>query len=243
MSLDSIHYAIETTFAPMVVCEKPYDEIDHPVSLRRSELVTSDYFEAQRCAYGRSDVGQVAWGHSVRLFQHRLLARLRALSSASSESTGFGPDLPLPKPWRVFQCEPASIGTNTEWASAVRLLVQGLNISDYLRTHAWAREAPQRAPSVAGLAEHVDRRSAAWHVVTEAADELRRRFPGRLELRVERVEYNDGGGPVGGELFLVIGTELDGAAAHDKLEAFMDEYWLDRMQAQPSLPIPTIELL
>lgn len=97
--------------------------------------------------------------------------------------------------------------------------------------------------TVDGLASHVATGSDVWRVVTDAVEELRRCFPGKLELRVERIEYNDGGGPEGGELFFVIGTELGGVAAYDRLEAFMDEFWLAQMQAHPNLPIPTIELL
>lgn len=245
MSLDSVFYATETTFAPVVVSEKPYDERDPLVSLRRSDLAFSDFIEAHSTNLVRSEVGgQFAQGLSTILFQLRSHARLHSISSASSVLAGAGPDMPVLKQWRVFQKEPVSIPTTTEWVSSARVLVETFSVLERLwsRTQT-AREAAQRTPSVAGLAEHAERGSAAWHVLTEAAHELRQRFPGRLELRVDRVTYNDGGGPEGGELFFVIGTGLGGAAAHDKLEAFMDEFWLDRMQAQPSLPIPTIELL
>jgi hypothetical protein len=245
MSLDSVFYATETTFAPVVVSEKPYNEKDPLVSLRRRDLVFSDFIEAFTSSPVGGEVGgQVTQGRSTVLFRLRSHARLHSISAASSVLAGAGPDMVVLKQWRVFQKESVSIPTATEWISSARVLVETFSVLERLwsRTQA-TREAAQRTPSVAGLAEHAERGSAAWHVVTEAAHELRRRFPGRLELRVERVEYNDGGGPVGGELFFVIGTELDGAAAHDKLEAFMDEFWLDRLQAHPNLPIPTIELL
>lgn len=244
MSLDSLFCATETTFAPMVVSEKPYDEKDPLVSLRRSDFVLSGFFDMHPLAFGGSMVGgPVLQGLSSLVGQLRTQPRHHTFNSASTILAGAGPDMPVLKHWRVYQKEASSTPTTTDWFRSVRVLVATIGALERQWTRTQAQGAGERAPSVAGLAEHVDRRSAAWHVVTEAADELRRRFPGRLELRVERVEYNDGGGPDGGELFFVIGTELDGAAAHDKLEAFMDEYWLDRIQAQPSLPIPTIELL
>lgn len=244
MSLDSLFYATETTFAPIVVSERPYDENDPLLSLRRSDFVLSGLGDVHPLAFGGSMVGgPVLQGLSTLVCQLRSRALHHAFNSASTVLAGAGPDMPVLRQWRVYQKEPTSTPTTTDWFSGARVLVATIGALERQWTRTQARGGGERAPSVAGLAEHVDRRSAAWHIITEAADELRRRFPGRLELRVDRVEYNDGGGPEGGELFLVIGTELDGAAAHDKLEAFMDEFWLDRMQAQPSLPIPTIELL
>lgn len=121
------------------------------------------------------------------------------------------------------------------------------DLATWVRAWEWSRldhrAGADGVPRVDGLETYLAKESIAWRLVSGAAGELRRRFPGRLELRVDRFEYSDGCGPDEGELLLVISTELDGVAAHDRLEAFMEEYWLDRMQAHPGLPIPSLELL
>lgn len=233
MSYDGVPFTTETCFSPIVVNETPYDERD-PIS---------------------SPWGGEPWSSEIGS---------RFLGSAASWRAvlGSGPDTPRLHEFIVVLLNTylGDVGSvkGTALSRFESLRAENITVGHWLDDHesvlekwsgAWKRARAFRRSekteriAVEGLETHLAEGLEARRVIADAAVELRRRFPGRLELRVERIEYNDGGGPVGGELFFVIGTELDGAAAHDKLEAFMDEFWLDRMQAHPNLPIPTIELL
>jgi len=214
MSLDTPLGTADATY-PVVVNEKPRDEVVSLGGPRYATVLMPAAIARARSLRVRPWLDALTSGPDTPQW-----AEMRLVWSKSRRDT------PAVGQW--FRCDENELAT-------------------WLRAREWSRldhrASADGVPRVGGLETYLAKESIARRLVSEAAGELRQRFPGRLELRVDRFEYSDGGGPDEGELFLVIGTELKGAAAHDRLEAFMEEYWLDRMQAHPGLPIPSLELL